>query len=96
MSISGRLDQHLFHVLEVQNNSAAYLEKRKNVIEVQSLGQVLRNICRMFIQLSLLLNLYATYEQKKCDLWLHASCYFTQLIIIFTSVSLSLPLYLSA
>ena len=38
MSISGRLDQHLFHVLEVQNNSAAYLEKRKNVIEVQSLN----------------------------------------------------------
>lgn len=34
MSISGRLDQHLFHVMEVQNNSAAYLEKRKNVIEV--------------------------------------------------------------
>ena len=33
MSVSDRLDQHLqlFHVIEVQNNSAAYLEKRKNV-----------------------------------------------------------------
>ena len=47
MSVSGRLDQHLFHVIEVQNNSAAYLEKRKNVIEVHSsLGHVVRSIGR--------------------------------------------------
>ena len=57
-------------------------------------GQVFRNICRMFTQLSLLLNLYGTYELKKCDLWLHTSCYFTQLIKIFTFISLSLPLLL--
>ena len=47
MSVSGRLDQHLFHVIEVQNNSAAYLEKRKNVIDVRSsLGHVVRSIGR--------------------------------------------------
>ena len=47
MSVSGRLDQHLFHVIEVQNNSVAYLEKRKNVIEVCScLGHVVRSIGR--------------------------------------------------
>ena len=47
MSVSGRLDQHLFHVLEVQNNSAAYLEKQRNVVDVRSsLGDVVRSIGR--------------------------------------------------
>lgn len=36
MTESGRLDQHLFHVMEIQNNYSSYLEKRKNVIECVS------------------------------------------------------------
>ena len=58
MSVSGRLDQNLFHVIEVQNNSAAYLDKRKNVIDVRSsLGHLVRSIGRYDIVFNIVFNM---------------------------------------
>ena len=73
MSVSGRLDQHLFHVIEVQNNSAAYLEKRKNVIEVQD---AIQSICKYdFLSMTSLFScvyLFPTFSLSPLPLCSHA------------------------